>query len=45
MRISVHFYSYFKDLTGCEQATEELPDGSSISDLLKSEGKMMKPSR
>ena len=35
MQISVHFYSYFKDLTGCAQTNEELPDASSISDLLK----------
>lgn len=35
MRLSVHFYSYFKDLTGCAQVSEELPEGSSISDLLK----------
>ena len=35
MKIYVQFYSYFKDLTGCAQTTEELPDGSSISDLLK----------
>ena len=35
MQIPVQFYSYFKDLTGCEQTTEELPEGSSISELLK----------
>ena len=35
MKISVNFYSYFKDLTGSEQTAEELPDGSSISELLK----------
>ena len=35
MKIVVHFYSYFKDLTGCEQGSEELPDESAISDLLK----------
>jgi molybdopterin converting factor small subunit len=35
MSVSVHFYSYFKELTGCADAIEELPDGSSISDLLK----------
>lgn len=33
MRISVSFYSYFRDLTGCAQATEELPEGSSLTDL------------
>jgi molybdopterin converting factor small subunit len=34
VQISVSFYSYFKDLTGCAQATEELPEGSSLADLL-----------
>ncbi len=35
MQVTVQFYSYFKDLTGCAQTTEDLPDGGSISDLLK----------
>jgi molybdopterin converting factor small subunit len=35
MRIIVNFYSYFKDLTGCAQTAEMLPDGSTIDDLLK----------
>ena len=35
MRIQVQFYSYFKDLTGCPNADEELPEGSTIDDLLK----------
>jgi MoaD family protein len=35
MQIPVHFYSYFKDLTGCAQATEQLPPGSTIGDLLQ----------
>jgi MoaD family protein len=35
MQIPVHFYSYFKDLTGCEQAAEQLPPGSTIGDLLQ----------
>jgi molybdopterin converting factor small subunit len=34
MRVSVCFYSYFKDLTGCSQVTETLPDGSTLEDLL-----------
>ncbi len=33
MNITVHFYSYFKDLTGCPQLTETLPDGSTLADL------------
>ena len=35
MRVSVHFYSYFKDLTGCADTTEELLNGATISDLQK----------
>ena len=34
MRITVSFYSYFKDLTGCAQVTEDLREGSSLADLL-----------
>jgi molybdopterin converting factor small subunit len=34
MRVVVCFYSYFKDLTGCSEVTETLPDGSTIEDLL-----------
>jgi sulfur-carrier protein len=34
MNINISFYSYFKDLTGCPAATQELPAGSSIRDLL-----------
>jgi molybdopterin converting factor small subunit len=35
MRINVCFYSYFKDLTGCPQATEIVPGASTIGDLLR----------
>jgi molybdopterin converting factor small subunit len=35
MRVSVHFYSYVKDLTGCEQTTETVADGSPLAELLK----------
>ena len=35
MQIRISFYSYFKDLTGCNEATEEMPPGSSLDDLLK----------
>jgi sulfur-carrier protein len=35
MRITISFYSYFRDLTGAAEATETLADGSTISDLLK----------
>jgi molybdopterin converting factor small subunit len=34
MEITIHFYSYFKDLTGCEQTIMTLPPGGTISDLL-----------
>ena len=33
MSVTVHFYSYFKDLTGCAQTAEELPPGSTIAGL------------
>ncbi len=35
MRVTVCFYSYFKDLTGCAQVAETLPEGSTLDDLLK----------
>lgn len=35
MRVSVHFYSYFKDLTGCVQTTEDVAKGGAIDDLLQ----------
>ena len=33
MSVTVSFYSYFKDLTGCSQTTESLPEGSTLNDL------------
>lgn len=35
MRISVSFYSYFKELTGCESTAEELPTGSDLNELYR----------
>jgi molybdopterin converting factor small subunit len=35
MRVTVCFYSYFKDLTGCAKATEEVPAGSTLEDLFR----------
>jgi len=35
MDITIHFYSYFKDLTGCGQATVRVAPGGTIGDLLK----------
>ena len=33
MQVSVLFYSYFKELTGCSQAKETIPEGSTLGDL------------
>ncbi len=33
MTVTVSFYSYFKELAGCSQASETLPVGSTLSDL------------
>jgi MoaD family protein len=35
MTVRVQFWSYFKDLTGCAQASEELAVGMTIGDLLQ----------
>src|SRR5260370_41822636 len=35
MRVTVCFYSYFKDLTGSASVEEILPDGSTLEALLK----------
>jgi len=35
MRIAIHFYSYFKELTGCEQTSVELPPDTSLRDLFQ----------
>jgi molybdopterin converting factor small subunit len=35
MRVTVCFYSYFKDLAGCAQVTEELPKGDTLDELFK----------
>jgi molybdopterin converting factor small subunit len=32
--VPVHFYSYFKDVTGCAEAVESVPAGSTIGYLL-----------
>ena len=34
MQIRICFYSYFKDLTGCAETTEEVPSGSTLGYLL-----------
>ena len=33
MTVTVHFYSYFKELTGCAQTVEEIAPGGTISEL------------
>jgi molybdopterin converting factor small subunit len=35
MQVSVQFFSYFKDLTGCAQVTETISDGESLELLYK----------
>ena len=35
MEISVHFYSYFKDLTGSARTSETVSSGSTLDVLLK----------
>ena len=35
MSVTVHFYSYFKDLAGCPQAVEEVATGDTIAELLQ----------
>jgi len=35
MKIPVTFYSYFKDLTGTDQAILELPDSSTIAEFME----------
>jgi molybdopterin converting factor small subunit len=35
MQVAVHFYSYFKELTGCAETTETLPEGGTIEALME----------
>lgn len=35
MRVKVCFYSYFKDLTGCAETVETMPDGSTLDGLCR----------
>ncbi|MBI5799390.1 MAG: MoaD/ThiS family protein [Verrucomicrobia bacterium] len=35
MTVQIQFWSYFKDLAGCAQASEDLPAGATIGDLLQ----------
>jgi molybdopterin converting factor small subunit len=33
MNVTVHFYSYFRELTGCGETQETLPEGGTLNDL------------
>jgi MoaD family protein len=35
MKVSVQFFSYFRDLTGCGVTEEQLPDGALLGDLVR----------
>jgi molybdopterin converting factor small subunit len=35
MQVTVNFYSYFEDLTGCSQTTEVVSEGATVGNLLK----------
>jgi len=35
VQVNVNFYSYLKDLTGCAQVTETLPDDSTLDTLFQ----------
>ncbi len=35
MTVRIQFWSYFKDLTGCAQASEELPAAATLNDLVQ----------
>jgi molybdopterin converting factor small subunit len=35
MQVSVHFYSYFKELTGCAEVVVTLPENSTLEDLVR----------
>jgi molybdopterin converting factor small subunit len=35
MTIRVQFFSYFKDLAGCDHAVEQLPEGARVGDLMQ----------
>jgi molybdopterin converting factor small subunit len=34
MTLRIQFFSYFKELAGCAQTTETLPDGATLDHLL-----------
>jgi molybdopterin converting factor small subunit len=38
MHVKVCFYSYYKELAGCSETSEAVPDGSTLEQLLKQLG-------
>ena len=36
IQITVHLFSFFKDLAGCSDFVQEIPAGSTLGELLKS---------
>jgi len=38
MEISVHFYSFLKEITGCDHLVETMPEGSTLYDLFQKLG-------
>lgn len=39
MRITVHFYSYFKDIAGCAELVESVREGQTLGELLDDLGR------
>ena len=35
MSVTIRFFSYFKDLTGCEETREAMPDGTTLGELFQ----------
>lgn len=35
MKVSIQFFSYFQDLTGCDHTDEELPADATVGDLTR----------
>ena len=40
MTVHIQFFSWFRDLTGCAQTTEAVPDGSTLGDLYQKTGRL-----
>jgi molybdopterin converting factor small subunit len=38
MQVTVHFYSYFKDVAGCAETTEALETGRTLGELVRQLG-------